>query len=163
MLKLLLITIALLLSAACDDYPKDAEASLERAEARQTLRIGVIEHRPWAFQTENGLAGVEVVIVSEFARSLGLTPDWQYLPEARATEMLENFQLDLVIGGLTNAAPRQKRVGLTRPYLAFGTRKQDQHVIAAPPGENRLITTLEIFLRPRAGDIREMYATATQQ
>jgi len=162
MFRIFLI-LSLLMLAACDDFPKDAEATLQKAEDRQTLRIGIIEHRPWAYRTDSGFAGLEVEIASDFAKSLGLSPDWQYLPEARAFEKLEQFQLDLVIGGLATENPRGKRVGMTRPYLELGDRKKDQHVLATPPGENRLITSLEKFLKRQAPDIHERHAEELQK
>src|SRR5690606_10875303 len=90
-------------------------------------------------------------------------PTGNILPEARAFEKLEQFQLDLVIGGLATDNPRGKRVGMTRAYLEHGDRKKDQRVLETSLGENRLISSFEKFLKRQAAYIHERYAEELQK
>jgi ABC-type amino acid transport substrate-binding protein len=148
---------AVLIVTGCDDYPKDAKNTLETIKKSQIIRVGLIEHKPWAYKNGSNPYGIEVDIASNFAQSLEVQPHWEFLSEAQAIEKLKHHNLDLVIGGLTQGSPRKKEVGFTRPYLKTGDQKNKHHVMAAPRGENRFITTLEKFLKARKSEIEKIY------
>lgn len=141
-----IVLIAVLALAACDGFPKDPAGSLPEIRDRGAIRVGVIEHQPWTRRTADGPAGVEPDLVRAFAHHLRVRADWTYLPEAEAAERLQRHELDLVIGGLNAASPRKTEIGLTRAYCRTGDGPKGEHVLAAPQGENGLITALEKFL-----------------
>ncbi len=143
--------------AGCNHYPQDPQHSLQNILERKVLRVGVIEHAPWAYQNTDTLTGVEVQIVSDFADTLNAKPEWTVLPESRAMKQLAQYQLDIVIGGLTTDNPRKQEVGFTRPYLITGGDTQGEHVLAVPHGENYLLSTLEKFLAGHRREIQYYY------
>lgn len=154
--KAFLICLMFML-CGCDEYPKDPDNTFKNIQVNGVLRVGVIEHRPWAYEEGGQPKGLEPHIISEFAQSLQVTPQWNFLSEAQATEKLKNHELDVVIGGLTVDTPRAKILGLSRPYLETGRDKKDHHVMAVSQGENYFLTTLEKFLKAREREIIAMY------
>jgi len=81
------------------------------------VRVGLVEHPPWVVRTSGEPAGVEVDLVRNFASELATTTEWHWGGEQEQMEALERFQLDLVIGGLTDQTPWRKYVGLTSSYF----------------------------------------------
>ena len=126
----------LLLSAACVaagcDLPRDPESTLPRIR-NGTLRVGVTAHEPWARYTGGDPQGVEVEIVKELAEELGAEIEWVFGNESELMQAAEAFELDLVIGGITDDSPWQDRVGMTRPFLEVKT------LVAVPGGEPPLL------------------------
>lgn len=115
MLRLILITL-LLLNFACSNLPRDPKETLKQLQSRP-LRVGLVEHPPWVVKTGGEPAGAEVDLIRNFASELGTTPDWHWGGEQEQLEALEHYQLDVVIGGLTDQTPWSKYVGLTGPYF----------------------------------------------
>ena len=110
---------ALIVSACalgCNNLPRDPESTLRRVQGGR-LRVGLVEHPPWVVRTGGEPAGVEVELVRQFARELRATPEWYWGSEQQHMEALEHFELDLVVGGLTDQTPWSKSVGLTSPYF----------------------------------------------
>ena len=104
------------LTLACGGLPRDPEGTLGRVQGGR-LRVGLVEHRPWVVRTAGDPAGAEVELVRRFASELGATPEWHWGGEQRHMEALERFELDLVVGGITDQTPWSKYVGLTGPYF----------------------------------------------
>jgi polar amino acid transport system substrate-binding protein len=92
------------------------------------MRVGLVEHPPWIVRTNGEPAGVEVDLIRNFASELGTTPDWHWGGEQEQLEALQHYQLDVVIGGLTDRTPWSKYVGLTSPYF------KETYRVAIPPG-----------------------------
>ena len=149
---LLLLTIVFL--GACDVYPEDPRRTLEQVQSRHVLRVGVIEHRPWAYRNGDAAAGIEAEAVAAFARRLQVAPRWTFLSEAEAADSLKQHDLDLVIGGLTEASPRKDEIGFTRPYCETADSKKGRHVLAVPRGENRFLSAVEVFLDSQGESLR---------
>jgi polar amino acid transport system substrate-binding protein len=108
--------VVCLCAAGCGDLPRDPKETLSHARGG-SLRVGLVENPPWVVRTAGEPAGAEVELVREFARELGATPEWHWGGEQRHMEALEHYQLDLLVGGLTNDTPWSKYVGLTSPYF----------------------------------------------
>lgn len=81
------------------------------------MRVGLVEHPPWVVRTSGDPAGVEVELIRNFASQLGTTPEWHWGGEQEQMEALEHYQLDAVIGGVTDRTPWSKYIGLTSPYF----------------------------------------------
>jgi polar amino acid transport system substrate-binding protein len=130
-LRRTMILRSILMSLACAavgcDLPRDPEATLARVQ-NGTIRVGLTEHEPWARFDGEEPAGVEVELVRRLAKELGAEIKWIPGNESELMQAAEAFELDLVIGGITDETPWKKRVGLTRPYLETETR------IALPAG-----------------------------
>jgi ABC-type amino acid transport substrate-binding protein len=115
--SLILLFALCFIAASCSDLPRDAHETLRRVQGGGRLRVGLVEHPPWVVRTEGEPAGAEVELVREFARELGAVPEWHWGGEQQHMEALEEYQLDLVVGGITKETPWSKYVGLTSPYF----------------------------------------------
>lgn len=104
------------LAVACSNLPRDPKETLRSVQTRP-MRVGLVEHSPWVVRTIGEPMGVEVELVRQFAATLGTTPEWHWGGEQEQLEALEEYQLDLVIGGLTDRSPWRKYVGMTSPYF----------------------------------------------
>lgn len=137
----------------CDRYPRDPEKSLDSALQRGTLRVGLTEGPPWVVREGSGAAGLEVRLIEDFARRLGVEPRWTWAPLDENVRALERFELDIVAAGLTEKSPWGQKVGATRPYYTEHARARGSgeavklaHVLFVPPGENALLLRLEDYL-----------------
>lgn len=122
----------LVLVPACG-IPHDPHGSLEQAESRGTLRVGI---------AAGERSRAERRLVEAFAKRRGLTVAWSEGAGPDLLARLERFELDVVACSLGPDDPWKKRVGLTRPWHGEG----GPVVLAAPPGENRLLVALDRFL-----------------
>ncbi len=141
----------------CDEYPKDTHHTLQHIRSRGVLRIGAIEQPPWAYREEGVAKGIEIELAMAFARSLGVEPQIEFRSEADATEYLGQHQIDLMVGGLTNASPRKDDLGLTRTYFQTGDEHTDEHVMAVPKGENGFLVKLDTFLKQQQNRIHQLW------
>ncbi len=123
------LCLCLPLIPGCDDYPRDPEGTLGRVTGG-TLRVGVSEARPWVWRQDGEATGVEADLVRELAAELGAEVEWNWGGQEEHLAALERFELDLVIGGVTQATPWSKRIGPTRPFA-------DYKVIVAFPRDER--------------------------
>lgn len=140
----LIIIIMLLLLNGCKDYPKDINGTLNKITTSGVIKIGVIEHPPYAsFVGKKNPEGSEIDLVTAFAKSLPAKIKWYYLGEHLLISKLQNREIDLVIGGLLDDNHWIHEVGTTRVY---STINNQNHVMAVPLGENAFIIKLEKFL-----------------
>jgi len=65
--------------------------------------------------------------------------------------MLEEGDLDLVVGGLTDQTPWADRVGVTRGYTDIEGADDRAIVMFVPLGENAFLSELEGFLDAEVG------------
>src|SRR5215213_817635 len=112
----ILLLLILCLTVACSNLPRDPKETLRTVQTRP-MRVGLVEHSPWVVRTTGEPMGVEVDLVRQFAAALGTTPEWHWGGEQEQLEALQDYQLDLVIGGLTDRSPWRKYVGMTSPYF----------------------------------------------
>ena len=132
--------------AGCN-LPRDPENSLNRIRRTGVLRAGFTVHEPWVRLDGDAAAGPEADVVKAFAESLGARVEWHKGSESQVFEALEAFEIDIAIGGFEQANPWAPTLGTTRPYVEVGKKK---HIVALPPGENRLLVEFERALRARA-------------
>lgn len=146
-----LLTSFLVAAATSCGIPHDPENSLDRIRQTGVLRAGFTVHEPWVTAGGGGEpGGPETEVVSGLAESLGARVEWRQGSESELFEALERFELDVVIGGLTADNPAGPSLALTRPYVEHDDKP---HVIAAPPGENRLLVALERAVRAHAPSV----------
>jgi polar amino acid transport system substrate-binding protein len=126
------LLIAPFVAVGCGEVPRDPNGTLHRVRGG-TMRVGVVEHRPWTTVTPRGAAaGLEGALAAELARELGAKIEWVRATEPELFEALELRELDLVIGGLTDASPWKQHVAFTKPFYT------DTIVIGAPFGAPRM-------------------------
>jgi polar amino acid transport system substrate-binding protein len=130
----------------CGDLPRDPKHTLSRVLERKKVRVGLVENPPWVLHGADGPAGAEVVLARRFAESLGATPEWFWGGEQRHMEALENFEMDLLIGGLEASTPWSKKVGLTRPYFV------ERMLVGIPPGSPAPVSLKGQQIAVKAGD-----------
>jgi ABC-type amino acid transport substrate-binding protein len=149
----LLVTLIMTLftgvtAIGCGTVPRDPEKTLEQVTGA-TLRVGVSHHPPW---TETGQdpepTGTEIELVKSFARTLDAKIEWVVGGEEALIAALEHGELHLVVGGLTAETPWTEQVAITKPYAEMRDPRGERQklVMAAPPGENAYLLTLEKFL-----------------
>ncbi len=109
---------------ACN-LPRDAAGTLDRVK-HGTMRVGVISNPPWVVDSAGSVGGVEGSIVNGLAAQLGATVQWVRRPESELLLALQKRDLDMVVGGLTDAVPWQQSVAFTRSYYT------DTVVVGAP-------------------------------
>ena len=134
------------LVAGCN-MPRDPEDSLNRIRRTGVLRAGFTAHEPWVRLDGEAAAGPEADVVTAFAASLGARVEWRNGSESQLFEALETFDIDVAIGGFEQTNPWAPKLGTTRPYVEVDRKK---HIVALPPGENRLLVAFERALRARA-------------
>lgn len=156
MLRAICIILFIMLFG-CGPYPKDSYKTLQQIIDTKVLKIGVIEHKPWTFLRGGTLQGIEIKIITEFAKSLNVEPQWHIYPESIAIHKLKENQVNIVVGGLTKTTPWNKEIALTRPYLETGHKKETAHVFAIRKGENQFMITLEKFLKNHKENIHLYY------
>jgi ABC-type amino acid transport/signal transduction systems, periplasmic component/domain len=143
----LLATLAL---AACGlTVPSDPEGTLDRVRDDGVLRVGATHAPPWVVTSDGDEpTGDEPALVEEFAARQGAVVEWRIGGEESLVAALERGELDLVIGGFTDATPWTDRAATTVPYTeAPGPDGAPQkHVMLARMGENRFLVELEEFL-----------------
>jgi ABC-type amino acid transport substrate-binding protein len=142
--------------AACDDYPRDPEGTLDRARGG-IVEAGIVENAPWAMQDNGKTRGIEVRLVEQFVSSLGGKVEWSEVSGTAAMRALKTRKLDLVVGGFLETDPWRSEAGFTRAYIS-GTK----HVMAVPKGENAWLVALETFLKKHEREILDLTVEARQ-
>ncbi len=132
------------------DLPRDPEGTLDRVR-NGVLRVGVTPHGEWV-ESDAGRppTGIEPALVEDFARQHGATIQWFRGSETQVLTALEEYELDLVVAGLTEETLWSDRVGLSQPYVET---RNGRHVMAVAPGENAFLLQLDRFLQSREGSI----------
>ncbi|HEY0426704.1 MAG TPA: transporter substrate-binding domain-containing protein [Pyrinomonadaceae bacterium] len=102
---------------SCGNLPRDQHDTLKRIKNDKRIRVGLVENPPWVIRTSGEPAGAEVELVRRFAEEIGAAPEWFWGGEQKHLEALENFELDLVVGGFNDSTPWTKRVGFTSQYF----------------------------------------------
>jgi polar amino acid transport system substrate-binding protein len=161
---LVTLVLAIVLAGGCD-LPRDPQSTTQTARGG-VLRVGVVRESPWTTcgSASDGPCGIEIDLVVRLADELNAEIRWFPGGEARLLPALERFELDLVVGGLTDDTPWAGRVGLTRPYLVesslrppSSTEREHRHVFAVPPGENAWLLAVETFLQRERAAARSAF------
>ena len=146
------VIVALALSGCGVSIPTDPEGTLDRVRGG-TLHVGASPNGD-AVQVDRGtVSGAEVELVARFAEHLDAEIEWTVGAEEALVRALERGELDLVIGGLTDASPWVDRSGMTRPYAEVRDAAGEVHrlVMLVPMGENAFLSELETFLSEEGG------------
>jgi polar amino acid transport system substrate-binding protein len=121
--------LILVLTVGCS-YPRDPMGTLERVRGG-TMRVGIVDHDPWATIGSGNQSGVEVELIEKFAGELDAETQYVRGTVPELLEAARQGEVDVVIGGLTATDPgvrEQKEAGITFPYLT------PRPLVGAPPG-----------------------------
>lgn len=146
--RLLAVAAIPLLLAGCGiRIPSDPDATLEHVEGG-VLRAGVSPNDGWIELGGTAPTGSEAEALADFAASLDARVEWTVGSEEALVRDLENGDLDVVAGGLTDKTPWTKKAGMTRPYaeITLGDGTTAKLVMLVPLGENAFLSRLETFL-----------------
>lgn len=140
------ILVAMLCLAACGQFPRDQAGTLERIRAEGVVRVGMVGGLPaegaerlrTLVDRSAAAAGGKPLVLEDAAEPLLL--------------MLEEGELDLVVGAFDAKSPWVRRVHLL-PALATETRGSAdiETTAAVRNGENGWIMLLEREARALAG------------
>lgn len=147
------LAAVLALAGACG-FPRDTGSTL--ADVRDgVLRIGVTENAPWVSVPDEGPpAGAEVELANRLAARLHARVEWYPGSESELMAALKDRVLDVVIGGLDDAAPWTELAALTRPYVGM------RSVVAAPAGVTVPddLSGVEVAVRGGTADVAALTA-----
>lgn len=149
--------------AACSDFPKDPQATTQKAVGG-VVRVGLSENPPWT-DVDPEPGGVEVELIRRYAEAIGARAEWQYGAANDLLAKLEHFELDIVAAGLTADTPWKGRIATTLPYLTAdtdGDGTRERHVLAVPPGENGWLVRLDKFLHTHQQEALLLLSEALQ-
>jgi membrane-bound lytic murein transglycosylase MltF len=121
------------------NLPKDPKGSWTKIKARGNLQIGIVENLPFTFIKDSQAQGSEARLIENFGNQYNLNFSYQSGSESELIKKLENYELDILLGGFDKNTIWKKKAGLSLPY-------DEKHVILVPKGENRLLYQLEKYL-----------------
>lgn len=149
----LAVGVGLLLCGCGLTIPTDPDGTLEQVRSGGTLRVGASPRTGWVeLDGERAPGGREPQLVEGFAEHLGAEVEWTIAGEEHLVTMLEDGELDLAVGGFTDANLWVDKVGLTRPYAEVVVDgSTEAHVMMVPMGENALQSELERWLDQNGG------------
>ena len=129
----LLVVIGLGLSGC--PYPKDMNDSLGIIRDG-VLDVGVTENPPWVVRRGSDAYGVEPELIRGIAEQLNAEIRWHWGSEGELVAALEQFQVRLVVGGLTQPTALSKRAALTNAFFTSENRVGFQSYKAPDSLEN---------------------------
>lgn len=148
MRAIIALLAALLLLTGCGmRIPSDPDGTLDRVTGA-TLRVGVSPNDGFTVVDDDEVTGTDAELVEGFAATIDADVVWVPGSEEALVRDLEEGELDLVIGGITDATPWVEQAGVTRPYDEFTDEHGTTHklVMLVPMGENAFLSALERFL-----------------
>lgn len=139
--------LATALSACGLTIPADPDGTLDTVRRDGVLRAGASPSPGWVEVADGEPTGPEPRLVEDFAAHLGASVEWTVSGEEDLVGMLEDGDLDLVVGGITEENPWVAKAALTRPYAEEPTADgPEAHVMVVPMGENAFQSELERWL-----------------
>ena len=123
----------LLLAAGCSEIPKDPEETLQRVRATGRFEVGLVA-------SGEPRADAERLFLRKLAGAAGARPELTTGASEELLTMLEEGQLDLVVGAFHVKTPWMKRVTFVPPLTARTDAEAGMIVSAATRnGENAWI------------------------
>ncbi len=99
----------LLLAFFCSscNFPKDPKNSFENAK-KSSLHVGIVP------KTDSTITAFEKNFVKNFAKEEGMQIQFITDNETELVKKLENYQLDIVLGGFEKKSNWKTKVGMTK-------------------------------------------------
>ena len=124
------------LQLSCD-IPKDPNDSYKDAKTHG-LKIGVVNVEDTEIQ-RHLLLQKEIELLRGFAEKHQLSTKETKGTESELLGLLEDGQLQMVVGGFDEKTVWKEKAALSKPY-------DSTHVVALPKGENALIFAFESYI-----------------
>lgn len=142
--------VAVTVLAGCGiSVPTDPLGTLDRITGGE-LRAGVSPSDGLAVATGVGedaeVSGPLPSVIEEFGADREATVTWTVGSEEDLVDLLERGELDLAIGGMTDATPWSERVSVTRGYPDLPGADGRRVVVFVPLGENAMQSAVETYL-----------------
>lgn len=118
---------------------------MERVQGGE-LRVGVSPEPGLVDTSGKKPTGPLPHLVEDFSSELRAEPEWTVASEETLVRMLEDEELDLVIGGFTEKSPWIEHAGATRGYSEIPGADGRKIILLVPLGENAFLSELETFL-----------------
>lgn len=126
--------------------PSDPEGTTDRVTGGE-LRVGASADPGRVTVTGDEVSGPLPELVEDFAASLDAEVVWTVAAEETLVTALEQGEIDLAVGGMTDQTPWSDRAAVTRSFPDLPGVEGDHPVVfLAPLGENRFVSALETFL-----------------
>lgn len=148
----LLAAAAGLLLAGCGGPPGltagvflGGESDLAYVQEKGTLVIGVTDFAPMDYREDGAWEGFDAQMAETFAKSIGVTPEFQEIDWDQKTELLNSGEIDCIWNGMTMTGELMKQIDCSDPYLfnsqvivmpkadldRYGTAESCQHMLFA--------------------------------
>lgn len=124
--------------------PSDPQGTLDRVRHGE-LRAGASASGDLVTVDGSDVGGSLAGLVEDFAASEDAKVTWTVGSEEDLVDGLESGDLDLAIGGMTDATPWSQRIAVTRAYDSI-PGAHGPVVIFVPLGENAWQAAIEGFL-----------------
>jgi len=139
------VALAMLALSGCGiRIPTDPDGTLDRVTGGD-LRVGASPAWRIVDVSDGRVSGRLPELVEGFATAHDARVIWTVGSEEELVDGLEDGQLDLAIGGMTDASPWSERVSVTRAYPQLAPDGRGI-VVLMPMGENALQAALEEYL-----------------
>lgn len=139
-----LLAIALCASGCGVTVPSDLQGTLERVNGGE-LRAGASPSGSLVTVDGDDVGGSLARLVDDFAESIDAKVTWTIGSEEDLVDELESGELDLAVGGMTDATPWSQRVAVTRAYDTI-PGAHGPVVLFLPMGENAWQAAIEGYL-----------------
>lgn len=98
---------------------KDGESDIEYITNKGTLKIGVTEFTPMDYHDDNNeWIGFDSELAKEFARELGVVPEFVEIDWDKKTDLLTDGTIDVVWNGMTLTDDLKEKIDCSEPYLS---------------------------------------------
>lgn len=135
------------LCASCGVHvPTDPRGTLDRVEMTGELRAGATPAGEALRVEGSTVRGPLADLVEGFAGEHGAQVDWVIGSEETLVGALQGGDLDVVVGGMTDATPWSEQVSVTRGYPGIEGADGKRLVVMLPRGENALQSAIERYL-----------------
>lgn len=124
--------------------PNDPDGTLDRVTDGE-LRVGASPASTLVEVSNGEVSGSLASLIEGFAATRHAHIVWSIGSEEQLVDQLEDGQLDLAIGGMTDSSPWSERVALTRAYPELSPEEQ-RIVLLLPMGENAWQSAIEQYL-----------------
>jgi ABC-type amino acid transport substrate-binding protein len=137
--------VTLTLTACGLTIPTDPDGALDRVDGG-VLRVGASPSDGLVDVRGDAVDGPIPDLVESFASSRYAQVEWTVGSEEDLVDALEEGQLDLAVGGMSDATPWTDRASVTRAYDDLPGTGGRSVVLLLPLGENALQAAVETFL-----------------
>jgi ABC-type amino acid transport substrate-binding protein len=139
-----LLAVALCTAGCGITVPSDPQGTLDRVSGGE-LRAGASASGELVTVDGSDVGGALADLVEGFAESIDAKVTWTVGSEEDLVDGLESGDLDLAVGGMTDATPWSSRVAVTRAYDSIPGAHRPI-VLLVPLGENAWQAALERYL-----------------